>query len=114
MIANGCSYLGDTLVHFSFILLNAANTFNPFVLLGPLANYAYLRLIGGDKQNEESQENRYRTTDPAKYEQLLAWRTEKNSFWPNLAEVANPWTWAVIGSGVIGVVFEEGLRAYLA
>lgn len=111
---NSCSYLGDSLVHFSFIILNAANNFNPFILLGPLANYTYLRFVGGDKQNEASQESRYKLTDPHKYEQLQTWRAEKNSFWPSLTELANPWTWVVFGSGVIGVVVEEGLRSYFA
>lgn len=108
------NYLGDSLVHFSFIILNAANSFNPFILLGPLANYTYLRFVGGDKQNEASQESRYKLTDPHKYEQLQTWRAEKNSFWPSLTELANPWTWVVFGSGVIGVVVEEGLRSYFA
>lgn len=108
------SYLGDTLVHSSFILLNVANNFNPFVLLGPLANYLYLRLVGGDKQNEPSQEARYQAKDPHKLGQLQEWRSEKNSFWPTLTELANPWAWVVIGSGVAGVVVEEGARAYFA
>ncbi|KAI9925055.1 hypothetical protein ASPWEDRAFT_118486 [Aspergillus wentii DTO 134E9] len=108
------NYLGDSLVHFSFILLNAANTFNPLVLLGPIANYVYLRFVGGDKQNEASQEERYEKEDPQKYAQLLSWRNEKNSFWPSVSELANPWTWAVLGSGFIGVFVEETARCYLA
>ena len=108
------SYLGDTLVHVSFLLLNAANNFSPFVFLGPLANYLYLRFVGGDKQNEPSQEARYQAKDPHKLGQLQEWRSEKNSFWPSLTELVNPWTWVVIGSGVLGVVVEEGARAYFA
>jgi hypothetical protein len=104
--------LGDALVHVSFVVLNAANTFNPLVLLGPIANYLYLRIVGGDKQNEASQEARYKEQDPHKYEQLQAWRREKNSFWPNLSELANPWTWAVVGSGLVGVVLEEVIRGW--
>jgi steroid 5-alpha reductase family enzyme len=112
--ANGYdSYLGDTLVHLSFVVLNAANTFNPVVLLGPVANYVFLRFVGGDAQNEASQEERYRMQDPHKYAQLQAWRREKNSFWPALSELANPWMWAVVGSGVVGVVVEEMVRSSL-
>ncbi|KAF7182950.1 hypothetical protein CNMCM7691_002694 [Aspergillus felis] len=107
------NYLGDTLVHLSFVVLNAANTFNPLVLLGPIANYVFLRVVGGDAQNEASQEERYRTQDPHKYAQLQAWRREKNSFWPALSELANPWTWAVVASGLVGVVVEEVVRSSL-
>ncbi|KAE8149705.1 hypothetical protein BDV25DRAFT_130165 [Aspergillus avenaceus] len=107
------NYLGDALVHISFVLLNAANSFNPAVLLGPVANYLYLRVVGGDKQNEASQEARYKEQDPHKYKQLQAWRREKNSFWPSPSELVNPWTWAVIGSGVVGVVLEEAVRGWI-
>ncbi|PLB50820.1 DUF1295 domain protein [Aspergillus steynii IBT 23096] len=107
------NYLGDALVHFSFVVLNAASSFNPLVLLGPVANYAYLRFVGGDKQNEESQEARYKDQDPHKYVQLQAWRQEKNSFWPSLSELVNPWTWAVVGSAVVGVAVEEGVRGWV-
>jgi hypothetical protein len=51
--------------------------------------------------------------DPHKYAQLQAWRREKNSFWPALSELANPWMWAVVGSGVVGVVVEEMVRSSL-
>ncbi|PYI08754.1 DUF1295-domain-containing protein [Aspergillus sclerotiicarbonarius CBS 121057] len=107
------NYLGDTLVHISFAVLNAASNFNPVILLGPLTNYIFLRFVGGDKQTEASQETRYRAEDPHKYEQLQSWRREKNSFWPGFTEVINPWTWAVVGTGVVGVVAEEGIRGWL-
>ncbi|KAL4893253.1 DUF1295 domain protein [Aspergillus ambiguus] len=106
------NYLGDTLVHISFAVLNVANAFNPLALLGPIANYAYLRVVGGDTQNEASQEVRYKSQDPHKYLQLQTWRQEKNSFWPGLSELANPWTWVVVGSGLVGVVIEEGIRGW--
>lgn len=83
------------------------------MLLGPLTNYIFLRFVGGDKQNEASQETRYRAEDPLKYEQLQSWRREKNRFWPGLTEVVNPWTWAVVGAGVVGVIAEEGIRGWL-
>ncbi|CAP79856.1 hypothetical protein EN45_087210 [Penicillium chrysogenum] len=108
------NYLGDTLVHCSFALLNMAGPFNPVVILGPLANYLFLRFVGGDKQTEASQEERYKSQDPHKHEQLQQWQREKNSFWPGLRDLVNPWALAVAGCGFIGVVIEEGFRgAYL-
>lgn len=104
------NYFGDTLVHCSFALLNAANKFNPIILLGPVANYIYLRCVGGDKQNEASQEKRYKAEDQEKRLQLHAWKREKNSFWPGLSELANPWTWLVLGGGVVGLFVEEVVR----
>lgn len=100
-------------MHISFAVLNVANNFNPIVLLGPLTNYFFLRFVGGDRQTEASQETRYRTEDLHKYEQLQSWRREKNSFWPGFTEVVNPWTWVVLGAGVLGVVVEEGIRGWL-
>jgi steroid 5-alpha reductase family enzyme len=106
--------LGDALVHFSFPLLLAANgMFHPLSLVGPVANYVFLRFIGGDKQNEESQEQRYKTDAPKKYAQLEGWRANKNSFWPALKEVTNPWSLALVGIGAFGVLAERGLRRYL-
>ncbi|KAL1955752.1 hypothetical protein VTO42DRAFT_8150 [Malbranchea cinnamomea] len=108
------NYLGDAIVHFSFFLLNVANSFHPLVILGPLTNYVYLRFFGGDKENEASQEARYKLTNTEKYQQLQDWRQEKNSFWPSLSELTNPWTWAVVGSGVVGVVLEKVVRSHFA
>jgi hypothetical protein len=102
--------LGDTLVHFSFTLLNVAGFWNPIVLLGPIANYCFLRLVGGDKQTEASQMQRYEAEDHTKYEQLKQWQKENNSFWPALRDLASPWALAVAGCGFIAVVVEEGLR----
>ncbi|KAJ5781206.1 hypothetical protein N7457_006366 [Penicillium paradoxum] len=104
------NYLGDTLVHCSFALLNIAGLFNPAVLLGPLANYLFLRVVGGDKQTEASQEERYKSEDPHKYAQLRQWQKEKNSFWPQLRDLLNPWVMAVAGCGFIAVAIEEGFR----
>ncbi|KAJ5766130.1 uncharacterized protein N7511_003746 [Penicillium nucicola] len=104
------NYLGDTLVHFSYALLNLAGNFNPFVLLGPLSNYVFLRFVGGDKQTEASQEERYKAHDVHKYEQLRLWQKQNNSFWPSLKDLKNPWALAVAGCGFIAVVLEEGLR----
>lgn len=44
------NYLGDALCHFAFPLWNlGAGLFSPWQLLGPVANYLFLRGIGGDK-----------------------------------------------------------------
>ncbi|KAI5209311.1 hypothetical protein AUEXF2481DRAFT_27938 [Aureobasidium subglaciale EXF-2481] len=108
------NYLGDALVHFSFPLLLAADgMLHPLSLVGPLANYVFLRFIGGDKQNEESQEQRYKAEAPQKYRQLEEWRANKNSFWPALREVTNPWSLALISLGAFGVLAERGLRKYM-
>ncbi|CAI7591235.1 unnamed protein product [Penicillium glandicola] len=104
------NYLGDTLVHFSFALLNMAGPFNPIVILGPVTNYLFLRFVGGDKEIETSQEERYKSQDPHKYGQLRQWQREKNSFWPDLRDLVNPWALAVASCGFIGVVIEEGFR----
>lgn len=87
-----------------------AGPFNPVVVLGPVANYLFLRFVSGDKETEASQEERYRSQDPHKYEQLQQWKREKNSFWPDLSDLVNPWALAVAGCGFIAVVFEEGFR----
>lgn len=108
------NYLGDTLVHFSFPLLVFANgLFQPLSLLGPLANYTFLRFVGGDKENEATQEQRYKATAPKKYTQLEQWRATKNSFWPALKEVTNPWSLILVGIGAVGVVVERGLKRFL-
>jgi len=107
------NYLGDALVHASFpILLFGSGMLPPLALIGPLANYAFLRFIGGDKQKEAHQQRRYSTSDPEKFAQLEQWREEKNRFWPQTKEFANPWIWIVVGCGVGGVVVERVLREY--
>jgi hypothetical protein len=67
-------------------------------------------LIGGDKQNEEYQEERYKREDRIKQMQLQEWRSEKNSFWPRLREITNSWTWVIIAAGVSGIFLENNLR----
>jgi steroid 5-alpha reductase family enzyme len=105
------NYLGDTLVHLSFPLLSyASSSLSLFSLVGPLANYLFLRYVGGDKENESDQEERYRKGSRGKLEQLQTWRREKNSFWPGVREVGNPWTWIVVGLGAVGVGLEKGLK----
>ncbi|KAH9933816.1 uncharacterized protein B0H18DRAFT_1115187 [Fomitopsis serialis] len=107
------NYLGDALVHFSFpVLLYSAGLLHPLALLGPLANYVYLRVLGGDRETERFQEEAYKA-DPLKYEQFRHFRREKNSFWPGLKELANGWTWAIVAVGLGGVAVEKGMRTWL-
>ncbi|KAJ5660474.1 hypothetical protein N7507_006925 [Penicillium longicatenatum] len=104
------NYLGDTLVHISFAVFNLANSFNPVIFLGPLANYLFLRFVGGDKQTEASQEERYQASDPEKLTQLREWQREKNSFWPSLRDLVSPWALAVYSCGFMGAFAEEMVR----
>lgn len=108
-----CSYLGDALVHLSFpLFLWGSGKLHPIVLLGPAANYAFLRYIGGDAQNEASQSERYAETNPPKAQEFKAYRQTKNSFWPKAEEVKNPWTLTVLGAGVAGLALERVVRTF--
>lgn len=107
------NYLGDALIHASFpILLYSTGIMHPLTLLGPIANFAFLRYIGGDSETEASQEVRYRKEDQTKYAQLQKYKQEKNSFWPNVKELTNPWTLVVLGAGVGGAVVEWTAKNY--
>ncbi|GAB7345919.1 hypothetical protein MBLNU457_4155t1 [Dothideomycetes sp. NU457] len=102
------NYLGDFLTHLSFpFLAYASGLFHPLQLVGPLSNLVFLRFVGGDKENEASQEQRYKTKNTIKYAQLQQWKAEKNSFWPSSKEIANPWTWALVGVGAVTVFAER-------
>jgi len=108
------NYLGDAHVHASFpLLLYSAGLLHPLALLGPAANYVFLRHVGGDAETEASQEERYKTQDPYKYSQLESYRAEKNAFWPALKELGNKWYWAVLSAGAGAVVLEKGVREML-
>ncbi|KAF5714145.1 DUF1295 domain-containing protein [Fusarium globosum] len=105
------NYLGDALIHASFpILLLGAGIFYPIAALGPIANYVFLRYIGGDRENEESQAERYSKHDAIKAQEYEEYRQQKNSFWPKLEEFRNSWTLGVLGVGIAGVILERGLR----
>jgi hypothetical protein len=95
------------------LFLYANNLFNPLAILSPLTNWFFLRYIGGDKENETSQQERYRAGAPGKWEELEDFKQEKNSFWPSVAEITNKWTWVVAGLGVGGVAFERLARRVL-
>lgn len=83
------------------------------MLLAPLANYTFLRYIGGVEENEKSQEQRYEVKDLKKSRDLKRYKLEKNSFWPGVAELQNEWTWIVVAVGAAGVVGEWGVRKFL-
>jgi len=107
------NYLGDALIHASFpLLLYGSGMLHPLALLGPAANYVYLRYVGGDRQTETSQRRRYSTSSPEKFKQFERYSEEKNSFWPSSKEVKNPWLWGIIGSGVAGVLLEKAVSEY--
>ncbi|KAL4807945.1 hypothetical protein BDV18DRAFT_136419 [Aspergillus unguis] len=106
------NYLGDTLIHASFpILLLGAGLFHPLAAVGPIANYIFLRFIGGDRENEQTQEERYKTEDPLKAAEFGEYRNQKNSFWPSVKEACNKWSWVVVGAGAAGVVLERAVRS---
>lgn len=108
------NYLGDALIHTSFpLLLWSAGIIHPLALLGPVANYVFLRFVGGDAENETAQEQRYVKESHRKHGQFEEYKREKNSFWPKPDEATNPWTWAVLGAGIAGVALERGFRSYL-
>jgi len=108
------SYLGDTLIHASYpILLYAHSLLSPWTILGPIANWFFLRNVSGDKENEQSQEDRYAREDPEKRVDLDIYRMEKNAFWPDLRELGNSWTWVVVGLGVAGVGLERVAEVFL-
>ncbi|KAL4876714.1 hypothetical protein BJY04DRAFT_199643 [Aspergillus karnatakaensis] len=107
------NYLGDALIHFSFpLLLIGAGLFHPLTALGPIANYVFLRFVGGDRENEQTQAERYEKEDPVKAAEFAQYRAEKNSFWPDVRELGNKYTWGVLLAGVGGVVLERGLRSW--
>ncbi|KAI1205267.1 DUF1295-domain-containing protein [Annulohypoxylon truncatum] len=108
------NYLGDALCHLSFpLLLYSAGQLHPLTIVGPIANYIFLRFISGDKANEENQEKRYSKENPVKYQELQQYKQSKNSFWPGLAEVSNKWLWAIAAAGAGGVVVERSLNGLL-
>ncbi|KAI9372315.1 hypothetical protein BJX61DRAFT_552956 [Aspergillus egyptiacus] len=109
------NYLGDALIHASFpVLLLGAGLFHPLAALGPIVNYVFLRFIGGDRQNEQSQEERYTKDEPRKAAEFQQYREEKNSFWPNARELCNKWSWTVLLAGAGGVLLEQGVRSVFA
>jgi hypothetical protein len=80
---------------------------HPLAAIGPVANYILLRYIGGDKEHEAFQEQRYFKEKSPKYSQLQEYKANKNSFWPTLDELQNPWLWSVASIGIASVIVER-------
>ena len=93
-------------------MLYGSDMLAPVELLGPLANYGYLRYFGGDNIKEKHQERRYSASHPEKFAELERFRDDKNAFWPSMEELSNKWLWTVLGVGGLGVAVEQALRAF--
>ncbi|KAF7187856.1 hypothetical protein HII31_10756 [Pseudocercospora fuligena] len=84
------NYLGDALIHFSFPLwCYGSQLFSYSQLLGPIANYLFLRWIGGDRENESYQLARYKAQDRHKHAQMELYQLQKHAFWPSIFEIAS-------------------------
>ncbi|KAF2170299.1 hypothetical protein M409DRAFT_64616 [Zasmidium cellare ATCC 36951] len=101
------NYLGDALCHLAFPLWTyGCGLFHVSQLLGPAANYFFLRWIGGDRENEAYQSQRYAKEDRDKHAQLELYQLQKNSFWPSIFEIVNPWAWTVAAIGTTAACAE--------
>lgn len=108
------SYLGDALIHASFpLLLFSSDMLAPIELLGPLANWFFLRYVSGDRATEMSQDERYAKESPDKKAQFDQYKTQKNSFWPAVNEFKNEWTLTVLGIGAATALAEVALKEWL-
>ncbi|KAF2971864.1 hypothetical protein GQX73_g1671 [Xylaria multiplex] len=102
------NYLGDALVHLSFpLLLYGSDMLAPVEVLGGIANYLFLRYVGGDKQTERHQARRYSESSPEKFADFQRRKETHNSFWPKADVLTNQWLWVVVGAGVAGAVVEQ-------
>ncbi|EPQ57087.1 DUF1295-domain-containing protein [Gloeophyllum trabeum ATCC 11539] len=110
------NYLSNILTHVAYpLLLVSTPLSHPALVLGPLANYVFLRFFGGDALTETYQEQHYaEAADYTKLGDLQEYRHTRNAVWPGLEAVKQGWTWAVVGLGAAGVVLERGLRAWAA
>lgn len=80
----------------------------------------FLRYVGGDKQTEASQKDRYNheaqrgdTAAAVKVREFEDYKQQENSFWPKPSQVTNRWTWIVVGAGAVGVLVEKAIRGQL-
>lgn len=80
-------------------------------MLGPLANYAFLRYYGGDT-DETDQTERYKKHDALKYQELEQSKIEKNSIWPDVREAANPWVLGTFAIGTVLAFAEEVVKGW--
>ncbi|KAI8631777.1 DUF1295-domain-containing protein [Xylariaceae sp. FL1651] len=105
------NYLGDTLVHLSFpLLLYGSDMLAPIEILGCLANYLFLRYVGGDKQTERHQARRYSESHPEKFADFQRLKESHNSFWPKADVLTNKWLWIVVGAGAAGAAVEQAIH----
>lgn len=105
------SFLGDILVHVSFGILSLSNSFHPLVLLGPAANCAFLRYYAGTT-DEAGQIERYKKHDAVKFQEMELAKTEKNSVWPDVREIANPCVWGLAAFGAALAFAEEVVKGW--
>jgi hypothetical protein len=111
---HSCSYLGDALIHFSFpLLLYGSDMLAPVEILGSIANYIFLRYIGGDKQTEAHQERRYSQSSLEKHADFQKFKESHNSVWPKTDVMGNKWLWIVLGAGAAGAAVEQVVNQLL-
>ncbi|KAK3688823.1 hypothetical protein B0T22DRAFT_535912 [Podospora appendiculata] len=100
-------FLGDMLVHISFpLMLYSSDMLAWIELLGPVANYVFLRFFGGTKEAEKRQSKKYIIENVSKKVDFDRYRQEINAFWPDQKQISNKWSWIVVGSAVAGSVLE--------
>ncbi|KAI1120601.1 DUF1295-domain-containing protein [Nemania abortiva] len=105
------NYLGDALVHLSFpLLLYGSDMLAPVEVLGGLANYVFLRRVGGDRLTERHQARRYSESQPEKFADFQRRRETHNAFWPAADVWTNQWLWVVLGAGAAGALVEHVLQ----
>jgi hypothetical protein len=79
----------------------------PIEILGALANYLFLRYVGGDKQTERHQTRRYSESNPEKFADFQRLKETHNSVWPKADVLTNKWLWIVAGAGAAGAALEQ-------
>lgn len=98
-------------MHLSFpILLYGSDMLAPVELLGSVANYLFLRYVGGDKQTERHQARRYSESNPEKFADFQRRKETHNSFWPRADVLTNQWLWTIVGAGAAGAIAEQAFR----
>ncbi|KAK3323193.1 hypothetical protein B0T19DRAFT_462521 [Cercophora scortea] len=101
------NFLGDMLMHISFpLMLYSSDMLAWIELLGPVANYIFLRFFGGTKEAEKRHAKKYIIENVSKKVDFDRYRQEINAFWPDQKQISNKWSWIVVGSGVAGSVLE--------
>jgi hypothetical protein len=85
----------------------------PIEILGAIANYVFLRYVGGDKQTERHQTRRYSESSPEKFADFQRRKETHNSFWPKADVLTNNWLWVVVGAGALGAAVEQAIHHIL-